>query len=217
MSAVSREQLSLRLCTTAGLRFQSERFACIKENPICSECAERIRTQGRDQNKCPFCRQTNVFRRPRGRGRRGAGTGRDNWQGEAAWSGGDGWAAAQEDEEDEEESMRLAEIIALTAEMEEREQQILELERELNLETERELQLLELQERIRADRRQGSGGEVSGARLIAGEVRAARKKEETKRRSGRSGEKKDGGLECRQHRSKPMGMWTRWGRSEREV
>jgi len=62
MNLASRDNLSLRTCLT-GSDHADDVFACVKENPICVQCAEKMRTNR--QNRCPFCRQENVFRKPR--------------------------------------------------------------------------------------------------------------------------------------------------------
>lgn len=63
METTSRDCLSLRTCVTDSPTVAGNVFACMREHPICSECAEKLRTQLR--NRCPFCRQNNVFRKPR--------------------------------------------------------------------------------------------------------------------------------------------------------
>mmetsp|Transcript_29874 Transcript_29874/g.61413 ORF Transcript_29874/g.61413 Transcript_29874/m.61413 type:complete len:305 (+) Transcript_29874:99-1013(+) len=62
MNHASRDNLSLRTCATDS-DYADDAFACLKENPICVQCAEKMRTNR--QNRCPFCRQENVFRKPR--------------------------------------------------------------------------------------------------------------------------------------------------------
>mmetsp|Transcript_8829 Transcript_8829/g.20856 ORF Transcript_8829/g.20856 Transcript_8829/m.20856 type:complete len:247 (+) Transcript_8829:105-845(+) len=131
MNEVSRDQLSLRLCVSASENPTSERLACLKENPICLECAERIRTQGRDKNQCPFCRQANVLCKPRaGASRvkvtRAGGQGEQDIKGEAdsrvqhgaATSAAERAAAQRNDEE----VRRFAERATQRAEREDIEQ-----------------------------------------------------------------------------------------------